>query len=125
MDASVVCDSLTVTEQGEPYLNEEGELVLDENKLKDFVNRLAEEYDTLGKEREFQATRGDTVTIEGGTYGSKLNKQAEIAYLTDAFLAGKKERHVPEYIQEAYFRGKDDIGDTYICLLYTSPSPRD
>ncbi len=119
VDASVVCDWLTVTEQGEPYLNEEGELVLDENKLKDFVNRLAEEYDTLGKEREFQATRGDTVTIEGGTYGSKLNKQAEIAYLTDAFLAGKKERHVPEYIQEAYFRGKDDIGDTYIEIDMT------
>lgn len=119
VDASVVCDWLTLTNQGEPYLDEEGELVLDESKLQEFVDRLAKEYDTLGKAREFHATRGDTVSVEGGTYGSKLNRQAEIAYLTEAFLAKRKERHVPEYIQEAYFRGKDDIGDTYIEIDMT------
>lgn len=119
VDAGVVCEWITLTENGEFYLDEDGALVLDEEKLEAFVEELVEEYDTLGGTRSFQATRGETVTVEGGTYGNKLDKKAELAYLKEAFLEGKEEIHVPAYKQEAYVRGKDDIGTTYIEIDMT------
>lgn len=119
IDASVVCDWITLDENGEFLLDEGGELITDEEKIKEFVHQLAEEYTTAGKDREFQATRGETVTVSGGTYGTKLNEKAEIAYLTEAFENRAVHLHVPIYTQEAFVRGKDDIGDTYIEIDMT------
>lgn len=114
IDASVVCDWIKLDEKGEFLFDEEGELITDEEKIKEFVEKLAEEYNTAGSDREFQATRGENVTVSGGTYGNKINTKAEIAYLTEAFAGKANELHVPEYTQEAFVRGKNDIGDTYI-----------
>lgn len=119
IDASVVCEWIALDEEGNFLLDEQGNLVTDEEKIKEFIEKLAEEYDTVGSERQFQATRGETVTVAGGTYGNKLNKKAEIAYLTKAFRDKADEVHVPEYTKKAYVRGKEDIGDTYIEIDMT------
>lgn len=114
VDASVVCDWIKLDEKGQFVLDKEGNLVFDKTKVKEYVARLAEEYDTYGGVREFQTTRGDVVTIDGGTYGNKLNQKEEVKYLTEAFLNGAKEVHEPVYERKAWAQGKDDIGDTYI-----------
>ena len=119
LDASIVCDWIKLDEKGEFLFDDNGELVTDEEKIKEFVKQLAEEYNTAGADREFQATRGETVTVSGGTYGNKINEKAEIAYLTEAFYNKADELHVPEYTQEAYVRGKNDIGTTYIEIDMT------
>lgn len=114
VDASVVCDWIELEEDGSFALDEQGELQLRENAVEEFIDALAEEYDTVGTSRRFRATRGETVTVEGGIYGNKLDRKAEVAYLTEAFLSGRKEIHEPEYSQKAWRQGKDDIGDTYV-----------
>lgn len=114
IDAGVVCDFLSLDEQGEPLLDEEGCLCTDEDKVYAFVDALADEYDTVGSVRQFQATRGEIVTVEGGIYGNKIDRKAEKEYLLTAFLEKKREVHVPFYTQLAKKQGKDDIGDTYI-----------
>lgn len=114
VDASVVCDWIELAEDGSFVLDEQGSPKLRENAIEEFVNALADEYDTLGSKRLFRATRGEIVTVEGGIYGNKLNRKAEIKYLTEAFLNGRREIHEPEYIQKAWKQGKDDIGDTYV-----------
>lgn len=114
VDASVVCDWVALDEAGGFLFDENGALQLREDAVEEFVAKLAAEYDTVGASRKFMATRGEEVTVEGGIYGNKLDQQAEIEYLTDAFLTKKKEVHEPAYTQKAWVQGKDDIGDTYI-----------
>jgi len=114
VDTSVVCDWIELAENGSFILDEQGRPKLRENAVEEFINRLADEYDTVGASRRFEATRGETVTVEGGIYGNKLDRNAEVKYLTEAFLSGKREVHEPEYTQKAWKQGKDDIGDTYV-----------
>ena len=114
VDASVVCDWIELTEDGSFATDENGALKLREGAVEEFVNTLADQYDTVGAERQFRATRGDIVTVEGGTYGNRIDREAEIAYLTDAFLQGKEELHEPIYSQKAFAQGHNDIGGTYI-----------
>lgn len=114
VDASVVCGWIALDDNGHFLLDESGELQLKENAIEDFVESLAAKYDTVGVSRQFLSTRGDLVTVEGGLYGNKIDREAEIAYLKEAFKAEKKEVHEPVYLQEAWKKGSEDIGSTYI-----------
>ena len=107
------------TQEGLPMLDLSGELIVEKEKVEAFIKRLAEEYDTYGKERSFLSARGEWLTIEGGTYGTEIDQKAEVAYLMEGMLSGKKELHVPEYKRQGMHRGKDDIGDTYIEIDMT------
>lgn len=114
VDAGVVCNFLLVDEEENFVLDENGNLCTDENKVFAFVDALADQYDTVGKARQFHATRGEIITVEGGIYGNQIDRKAEKEYLLSAFLSGKDEIHTPEYIQMSICQGPDDIGDTYI-----------
>lgn len=119
LSPEIVCEWISLDENGDFLLTEEGELIFREEGAAEFIETLCETYDTYGSVRTFQTTEGRTVTIEGGTYGNKLDKQKEIAYLTEAFLQKKAEVHVPVYEKEAFCRGKNDIGNTYIEIDMT------
>lgn len=113
------CASFLVKENGLPVLDEKGSFVLDEEAVTAYVQGLAEEYDGYGRTRQFHSTRGDVITIEGGTYGSKLDQKKEVKYLMEHLLdtgvhTGTPQSHIPTYEREAFCYGKDDIGDTYI-----------
>ncbi len=95
-------------------VNEEGNPILREGSVEAFIDELCKEYNTYNTTRTFQSTRGENITIEGGTYGNKIDRNAEIAYLTQAILNHVKEVHIPAYEKIAYVRGKEDIKDTYV-----------
>lgn len=119
LSPEIVCEWISLDENGDFLLTGEGELIFREEGVAEFIETLCETYDTYGSVRTFQTTEGRTVTIEGGTYGNKLDKQKEIAYLTEAFLLKKAEVHVPVYEKEAFCRGKNDVGNTYIEIDMT------
>ncbi len=111
----------------------EGRLMLDESAISEFVVSLAEKYDTVGKEREFLTSEGDTVMVSGGIYGTRINQKEEKAFLTDylsrqinnigvsADKSGEEEiSHKPSYEQTSLFLGENDIGDTYIEVDMTN-----
>lgn len=104
-------------------LDEKGNLVLDEAAVTNFVASLAEEYDTYGKEREFQSTRGDVVTVKGVTYGTEIDQKAEVSYLLEKLSSASQteevQYHIPAYKREGIVRGRNDIGDTYIEIDMT------
>ncbi len=103
-----------------PVLDETGEFVLDQEAVERFVQSLADQYDTYGKERLFHSTRGDLVTVPaGGTYGTTLDQEQETAYLMEHLLSeelhdGIATRRIPAYLRQGFVRGQDDLGDTYI-----------
>ena len=114
IDASVVCNWILLKEDGGFALDDTGALQLREDAITEFIAKLAEQYDTVGCERQFSTTTRGVITIGGGIYGNKLDQEAETAYLTEAFLNKKEEVHTPVYLQSAMQQGKDDIGNTYV-----------
>ncbi|MDE6128218.1 MAG: hypothetical protein K2G16_03395, partial [Lachnospiraceae bacterium] len=67
----IVSGFIALDDNGRFLLDDAGNLVLDEEAVESFIDSLCQEYDTLGSARSFQSTRGDVVTVEGGTYGNK------------------------------------------------------
>ncbi|MCM1187213.1 MAG: L,D-transpeptidase [Lachnoclostridium sp.] len=105
--------------EGLPLLDKNGQVVLDEDAVKEAVEAWADAYDTYGKTHKFMSTRGKEMLIDGGTYGNLLNRKKETAFLTDNLLkeelrTGETQYHVPEYDKMAKVQGKNDIGDTYV-----------
>lgn len=114
VDASVVCDWILTDEQGDFVLDEAGKPQIREDAIDTYIETLADTYDTVGAERQFHATSGRTVTVKGGIYGNKIDREAEKKYLTEAFALKKQEVHEPVYTQTGWKLGRDDIGTTYI-----------
>lgn len=119
LSPAIVSEWILVDEDGEFVLDKSGQLMLRDGAIEEFVNWLADEYDSVGKARTFTATNGKEVVVEGGIYGNEINRKKEIAYLKEAFFAKAEEIRIPVYSQKALHRGKNDIGDTYIEIDMT------
>ena len=121
----VALSFLVMDANGFPKEDSGKNFILDEEKILDWVTKLCDEYDTFEKPRLFEASRGETVEVEGGTYGTLLNPEPEIEYLANNLLSasfhdGTPDYHIPEYLMTAYARGKNDIGGTYIEVDLTN-----
>ncbi len=110
---AIVSDWMVV-EDGRFLEDGAGHFLVDREKMDAYVDALADQYDTVGCQRQFTTTQGDVVCIDGGTYGNLIDREAEKEYLYQAFTEGQREVHEPSYLQEAKEKGLDDIGDTYI-----------
>lgn len=114
LSPEIVSKWITLDDAGDFLLDETDHLILNEDAVASFIDTLCETYDTFSKKRFFHATSGEIVEIEGGTYGNKLDRDKEITYLVEAFQEKKQEVHVPAYEKQAFVRGKNDIGNTYV-----------
>lgn len=104
---------------------EEGQILLKEEGIRDWVAELATQYDTKNTTRTFQATRGESVEVPYVTYGTCLNQEKEVKWLLENFWENRQVRsepeyHIPSYSQEPFYRGLDDIGPTYIEIDMTT-----
>lgn len=99
--------------------NEDGTFYFDKEKVEKAIETLAEHYDTYGKSRQFTTTDGKVVAVEKGTYGTELDQKTEKKWLLEALEKRQSETHTPAYSREAYARGENDIGDTYIEINIT------
>lgn len=122
IDSAVISEFIAVDEKGEFLFDESGSFYLNEEKIKEHISSLAEKYNTVNKPRRFHATRGEYVTVDTGTYGCKLDEQAELEYLLEVIGRGEAQTRQPAYKQLSYtgLWGTDDIGDTYIEIDMTN-----
>lgn len=104
-------------------LDEDGNYSLDQDKMnakiKKYVKKLAEEVDTLGKERPFHTTSGLDVTVTGGNYGWKIDQKAEIKVLKKNIKNQQQVTRKPEYSQKELYTDNHGLGDTYIEVNLT------
>lgn len=115
-DQEEVLDGDTIHE----WLTVDGQTVtLDESKPAEYVRSLAKKYNTAYGKRPFLTTYGDVVTIQGGSYGWRMNEAKE----AEAVLASVKEGVIvtrePEWITEGASHGEYDYGDTYVEVNLT------
>lgn len=120
IDRKTAAGFISLSEDGEFLLDEKGELIPNEEAMIAFIDGIVEAYDTVGTELAYEATRGETVMVPYKKYGTKLDRDAEVAYFLEAFKNDVTEVHVPKYKQEGYVRGLDDIGTTFIEIDMTA-----
>jgi hypothetical protein len=85
----------------------------------DFVTSLGKKYDTVGIERKFTTFEGKIITIKGGLYGWKINRDSEVEAILNYISLGEVMEREPIYTQTALCQGEDDIGNTYIEINIT------
>ncbi len=97
-------------------LEEDYTVTLDEDRVKEFISELAEEHNTVGKDKNFHTTYGYTVTISNpkGTYGWKIDENREFESLLEELEEGATVTREPEYSRRAAGYGDNEYGDTYV-----------
>lgn len=94
-------------------------VILDEGKVKEYIESLSNKYNTVGKTRGFVTSSGKTISISGGDYGRQVNTDKETKDLIAAIKEGHAVIKEPAYIQTAAYSGKSDIGNTYVEIDMT------
>lgn len=101
-------------------VNEKFEVIVDEEKVKDYVDGLSKNYNTVGKIRDFVTSSEKNIKIDGGDYGWSINITKETQNLISAIKEGKTITKEPEYNNTAFSHGKNDIGNTYVEIDLTN-----
>lgn len=101
----------------EEYTEEEEtikRLAVDDDKVFEALNCFFDPYNTYGN-HTFQTHDGRVLHIEDGTYGNQIKIKTELQEFKRFIESDKQEyQRMPEYSKEALYKGKDDIGPTYI-----------
>lgn len=101
-------------------INEDDQVVLDEEKVKDYVDYIGKNYNSFGRKRTFKTSYNKTITVTGGDYGWWLNRVAERQEIIEAIQLGTQSVKQPNYYQTAQQYGSDDIGNTYVEINLTA-----
>ena len=88
----------------------------DKDKIHEYVQNMADRYDTYDVPRNFRTHDGRTVTLDNTWYGWLIDVDSETDELYTVLEAGESVERVPELdcYAAVYHDGGDDIGDTYI-----------
>lgn len=92
----------------------QGNVVIDEEKVAEYVKQLAETWDTAGQPKKLMTSYGSEVMVYGGNYGWKIDQKEETAALLEILQSGQGQDREPVYAQTAASRGESDFGDTYV-----------
>ncbi len=101
-------------------LGEDFSVTVNEEAVAAFVAGFAEQYDTQYTEHTLKTTWGSEVTISKGSYGWKLDQEAEVVALLAELAAGEDVVREPNYSQTANSHGENDYGNTYVEINLTA-----
>lgn len=88
-------------------------VTFDETAVRAFVQSLADKYNTKGKTRTFVSGSGNTVTVEGGGYGWRIDQDAEYNALIANIQNAETVTREANYSSRAASHGDNDFGSTY------------
>lgn len=95
-------------------VEENGEILIDDQKAEDYVQALADLYDTYKKESSFTTVNGETKMLKNGSYGWQLDVEAEKNALLEMLHAAKDAVRTPVWKRTGYADDEAGVGDTYI-----------
>ena len=94
--------------------DENKDLVLDKDKIADYIKTLGAKYDTVGTERTFETYDNRQISVSGGNYGWVIDQEKEAEALYQEIISKKIQVRKPEYKQSGMSRNTNDIGYTYV-----------
>lgn len=93
--------------------DESGNDVIDPSRVTEYVQQLAEQYDTVGK-HTFTTTGGKTVELTKGDYGWTMDVETTASQLLQAIQEGQQGAFEVTYKDSAKSRETNDIGNSYV-----------
>lgn len=112
LDMSTMMDWIDIGENYNSSINKD--------KVTEFVNQFADKYDTVGKSRTMYSTSGRTVTVSGGDYGFKINRDAEAAELVKNLESKQAVNREPIYEQTGINTIINDVEKTFVEIDLTN-----
>ncbi|MDO5134971.1 MAG: peptidoglycan binding domain-containing protein [Eubacteriales bacterium] len=100
--------------------DENGDVILDREKISQYVAGLKETYDTFGADRSFLTYDNREVAVQGGDYGWIIDQERETKELAAAIESGETQVRQPVYEVYGYSRDTNDIGYTYVEIDLTN-----
>lgn len=95
-------------------------VVINEEKIKEYIKTLGIKYDTYGKTRSFKSTTGKNINVIGGSYGWRIDRTKEKEALIKNIKSGEIIKKEPIYLQTALGNHENDIGNTYVEINLTN-----
>lgn len=95
-------------------VSDSGSVSYDEDAIEEYVASLAKKYDTAGQSKTLKTSYGNTVTVKGGSYGWKIDKEGEKAEILSDLSAGEDVSRDFVYEYTAASHGANDYGDSYV-----------
>lgn len=95
-------------------VNENMEITINENLVKNYVYKISSIYNTFGNTRNFVTSSNTAIKVSGGNYGWIVNNAKEVKDLVEVIKNGQDVTKEPAYSQTAIARGSNDIGNTYV-----------
>lgn len=105
VDATVISQWVNVDENMQVTFNQDA--------VRGYIAGLAEKYDTYGRPRNFTTGFGNTVQIEGGTYGWLIDQETEYNALTANIQNAETVTREPNYLRRGATHEGNDFGNTY------------
>ena len=93
VDASVIAQWINVDENMQVTFNQDA--------VRGYIAGLAEKYDTYGRPRTFTTGFGNSVQVEGGSYGWLIDQEAEYNALTANIQNAETVTREPNYARRA------------------------
>jgi vancomycin resistance protein YoaR len=100
-------------------VNKNLEITFDEKKIEEYLSNILNNYNTVGKTRNFVTSLGTTIQVSGGDYGWLVNSDEEVKGLISDIKEGQSVTKEPKYIQAAMSHNGNDIGNTYVEINMT------
>lgn len=105
-----------VRDSGGNYVKDD--TVFEEN-LRAYVAQLANQVDTLGKDREFKNAYGDMITVPLGNYGWQIDQEEEIDTLRKNLNSQESVTREPVYASREIALENSGLGGTYVEIDLT------
>lgn len=87
---------------------------LDEDKITEYVAKLASEYNTVGQPINFINHSGESMLIGGGTFGYEIDEEKEVQKIVDDIKEGKNITRSPVYSHEPPSSSSTGYWSTYV-----------
>ncbi len=99
-------------------IDENYQVTVNREKVREYMRQLGEEYDTWQTVRDFVTSYGETIQVPRVGYGWSLDEETETEELIKIIEEGQPVERIPAYIKEANGTKENDIGDTYVEISY-------
>ncbi len=96
-------------------------VTVDEAKAAEYLYQLALQTNTAYGKHTFKTSGGNTITVNGGSYGWRIDREAELKRLVTDIKSANGVNREPAYKQRGKIRTStyEDIGDSYVEVSIT------
>lgn len=107
-------ETLTYNQISDWITIEDFQVIVDEDKAKQYITNLAYKYDTYLTDRKFTTSDGAEITVSDGIYGWQTDIAASTQELIETIKLCESKTITPVYKISGLCRDTNDIGDTYV-----------